>query len=100
MWIKEKSSHARRSLVRCALNPKNKLTLFDILQLIVSLSGVCTDIKIEVVATNEYNIKCIDMFSNLALEFFIVVHNPALKPVLVRIFTMIQDAVREREKAK
>jgi len=82
------------------LNLRDKLTLFDIMQLIVSLSGVCADVKIEVVDANEYNVKCVDMFGNLSLELFITVHNPALKSVLVKIMTMIQSAVREREKSK
>jgi len=81
-------------------NLRNKLTFLDILQLIVSLSGTCADIKIDVIASNEYNIKCIDLFDNVSFEFFVVVHNPALKPVLVKIFTMIQNAVREKEKQK
>jgi hypothetical protein len=82
------------------LNLRNKLTIFDIMQLIVSLSGVCADIKIDVIDSNEYNIKCIDMFNNLSLEFFVVVHNPALKSTLVKIMMMIQSAVREKEKQK
>jgi hypothetical protein len=85
-------------LVINVLNSRSKLTLIDILQLIVSLSGICTDVKIDLVDSNEYNIKCIDMFDNLALELFVVVHNPALKSMLVKIFAMIQSAVREREK--
>jgi hypothetical protein len=82
------------------LNLRDKLTLLDILQLIVSMSGVCADIEVSVVDTNEYNVRCVDMFGNLALELFIVTHNPALKPVLVKIFTMIQDTVRSKEKSK
>jgi hypothetical protein len=68
------------------------------MQLIVSLSGVCTDVKIDVIASNEYNIKCIDLFDNVSFELFLVVHNPMLKPVLVKIMTMIQNSVREKEK--
>jgi hypothetical protein len=100
MWIKEKRSHVKNSLVKNVLNLKNKLTFFDIAQLIVSLSGICADIKIDVIDSSEYNIKCIDMFNNTSLELFIVVHNQALKSVLVKIMTMIQSAVREREKSK
>jgi hypothetical protein len=70
------------------------------MELIVSLSGVCADVKIDVVESNEYNVKCIDMFNNTSFELFIVVHNPALKSVLVKIMTMIQDSVRERKKQK
>jgi hypothetical protein len=81
-------------------NLRNKLTFFDIVQLIVSLSGTCKDVKIDVIEQNEYNIKCIDMFDNVSLEFYIVAHNPMLKSVLVKVFTMIQNAVREREKTQ
>ena len=88
------------SLVRNALNLRNKLTFFDVVQLIVSISGVCADIKIDVIDSSEYNIKCIDMFNNVSLEFFVVVHNPALKSTLVKIMSMIQSAVREKEKSK
>jgi hypothetical protein len=79
---------------------RNKLTIFDIAQLIVSLSGICADVKIDVIDSSEYNIKCIDMFNNTSLEFFVVVRNPALKSTLVKIMAMIQNAVREREKSK
>jgi hypothetical protein len=90
----------KRFGVKNVLNLRNKLTIFDIMQLIVSLSGVCADIKIDALDSSEYNIKCIDMFNNISLEFFIVVHNPALRSTLVKIITMIQDAVREKEKTK
>jgi len=92
--------HVNAYLVISVLNLRDNLTFFNILQLIVGLSGVCADIKIEVVDANEYNVKCVDMFGNLSLELFITVHNPALKSVLVKIMTMIQSAVREREKSK
>jgi hypothetical protein len=78
-------------------NLRNKLTIFDIMQLIVSLSGVCADVKIDALDSSEYNIKCIDMIGNVSLEFYIVVHNPAMRSILVKIFTMIQDAVRKRQ---
>jgi len=90
----------KRYGVKNALNLRNKLTFFDVVQLIVSISGVCADIKIDVIDSSEYNIKCIDMFNNVSLEFFVVVHNPALKSTLIKIFTMIQNAVREKEKPK
>jgi hypothetical protein len=78
-------------------NLRNKLTIFDIMQLIVSLSGVCADVKIDALDSSEYNVKCIDMIGNVSLEFYIVVHNPAVRSILVKIFTMIQDAVRKRQ---
>jgi len=81
-------------------NLRDKLTFFDILQLIVSLSGVCADMKIEAISSSEYNVKCLDLFENLSFEIFIVVHNPALKNVLVKIMTMIQSSVKERQKEK
>ena len=99
-WIREKSFHAKRSLVINALNLRDKLTFFDIMQLIVSLAGVCADIKIDVIDSSEYNVKCIDLFDNVSFELFVVIHNPALKSVLVKILTMIQSTVREREKSK
>jgi uncharacterized Tic20 family protein len=90
----------KRFGVKNVLNLRNKLTFFDIVQLVVSLSGVCADIKIDVIDSSEYNIKCIDMFNNTSLEFFVVVYNPSLKSTLVKIMTMIQNAVREKEKQK
>ena len=84
--------------MRNVSNLRNKLTFLDIAQLIVSLSGICADVKIDALDSSEYNIKCIDMFNNTSLELFIVVHNQVLKSVLVKIMAMIQSAVREREK--
>jgi hypothetical protein len=99
-WIKEKSFHARGFGVISVLNSRSRFTFLDLLQLIVSFSGICSDIKIDAIDSSEYNIKCIDMFNNTSLEFYIVIHNPMLRPILVKIFTMIQDAVREKEKSK
>jgi hypothetical protein len=73
---------------------------FDILKLIISLSGICKDVKIDVIDANEYNIKCIDMFENVSLELFITVHNPVVKPLLMKIFTQIQHYTREKEKTQ
>jgi hypothetical protein len=81
-------------------NSRNNLTFFDIVQLIVSTSSICKDVKIDVIDSSEYNIKCIDMFGNVSLELFITVHNPAIKGFLVKLFTQIQHHTREREKTQ
>jgi hypothetical protein len=77
---------------------RDKLNLLDIFQLVVSMSGICTDIKVSNIDANEYQIECYDMFKQLTFTMIIVVHNLYLKSFLIKLITAIQDYQKSQKK--
>jgi hypothetical protein len=94
--MKRESFRAKGYLVRYVW--RDKLNLLDILQLVISMSGICMNIKVSNIDTNEYQIECYDMFNNLTFEMIIVVHNPYLKSFLIKLITAIQDYQKSQKK--
>jgi len=88
----------RGSLVRNVLNLRNNLSILDILQLVVTLQGICASTKVSAIDSSSYYIECYDLAGNESMEISITVYNPALKGFLIRLIGAIQSYQKEREK--
>lgn len=97
---REKRSHVRRYLVINVWILRNNLSIIDILQLIVTLQGICASTKVSAPDTSSYYIVCYDLVGNESMEISITVYNPALKGFLIKLIGAIQSYNKERENEK
>jgi len=93
-----KSSPVKNYLVINVWNLRNNLSIIDILQVIVTLQGICASTKISAPDTSSYYIECYDLAGNESMEISITVYNPALKGFLIKLISAVQSYQKEREK--
>lgn len=93
-----KRSPVRKSLVINVWNLRNDISIIDILQVIVTLQGICASTKISAIDTSSYYIECYDLAGNESMEISITVYNPAIKQFLIKLISAVQSYQKEREK--